>query len=148
MEPCPLCQLLRDANERRSGRFIHEFSQSLLFLGEHQYFEGYAVLVAKQHVGELYELPKPEYVGFMEELSQASRAVQEAFKPRKLNHASLGNQVPHLHWHIIPRYEHEADALLDPWRHSEDFKHALIGESEAASRVAKIRRALSQGVGA
>lgn len=37
-------------------------------------------------------------------------AITKAFAPRRLNYENLGNVVPHVHWHIIPRY----DAPKDP----------------------------------
>lgn len=31
--------------------------------------------------------------------------LRERLKPRKINLASLGNMTPHLHWHVVPRFE-------------------------------------------
>ena len=43
------------------------------------------------------------------------RAIAAAFRPRKLNYELLGNQVPHLHWHLIPRYESDPNHLRAAW---------------------------------
>jgi diadenosine tetraphosphate (Ap4A) HIT family hydrolase len=42
-------------------------------------------------------------------------AIDLAFKPRKLNCESLGNQVPHLHWHLFPRGQEDPDTLKPVW---------------------------------
>ena len=36
------------------------------------------------------------------------RALRDTLRPEKINLASLGNQVPHLHWHVIPRFADDA----------------------------------------
>jgi diadenosine tetraphosphate (Ap4A) HIT family hydrolase len=44
-----------------------------------------------------------------------ARAIHEAFQPHKLNYELLGNQVPHLHWHLFPRYLDDRDRLKPVW---------------------------------
>jgi diadenosine tetraphosphate (Ap4A) HIT family hydrolase len=44
-----------------------------------------------------------------------ARAIEECFQPRKLNCELLGNQVPHLHWHLFPRYDLDPDARKPVW---------------------------------
>jgi diadenosine tetraphosphate (Ap4A) HIT family hydrolase len=39
---------------------------------------------------------------------QVEEAVREVMQPDKINVASLGNMTPHVHWHVIPRYEDDA----------------------------------------
>jgi len=36
------------------------------------------------------------------------QALRDTLRPDKINLASLGNQVPHLHWHVIPRFVDDA----------------------------------------
>jgi diadenosine tetraphosphate (Ap4A) HIT family hydrolase len=44
-------------------------------------------------------------VAFCSDLNLAQAAVERVTQPDHINVAALGNQVPHLHWHIIPRYK-------------------------------------------
>ena len=46
------------------------------------------------------------------------QAVRETMAPLKVNLASLGNVVPHLHWHIIPRYADDAHFPAPVWAQS------------------------------
>ena len=44
-----------------------------------------------------------------------ARAIEETFRPLKLNYELLGNQVPHLHWHLFPRSADDAERLKPVW---------------------------------
>jgi diadenosine tetraphosphate (Ap4A) HIT family hydrolase len=68
-------------------------------------------------------------------MSTVSRAIEDCFRPRKLNYELLGNQVPHLHWHLFPRYDHDPDVLRPVWLALER------GEHDPA-----LRRRLEQGL--
>ena len=115
---------------------------SVLLLGEHQHYPGYCVLWARNPVKELHQLSPLEYMGFMIELRQASEALQLAYQPWKLNLASLGNQVQHLHVHLFPRSADDAQRLEHPWVHAKEFKPVAEGVRDAA--VAKLKKALSE----
>lgn len=56
---------------------------------------------------ELIDLSDSQQAQLMQEIAIASRALRTAFKPHKLNVASLGNLVPQLHVHVIARFEHD-----------------------------------------
>ena len=45
-----------------------------------------------------------EFAAFMADLELAARAIAATCRPDLMNYASLGNVVPHLHWHLVPRY--------------------------------------------
>lgn len=57
---------------------------------------------------ELTNLPEAEYAQAMQEIRQVAHALQELYKPYKLNIAALGNQVRQLHIHLIIRFEGDA----------------------------------------
>jgi len=56
---------------------------------------------------ELIDLTETQQAELTREIARASRALQVAFKPHKLNVATLGNLVPQLHMHVIARFEHD-----------------------------------------
>ena len=65
---------------------------------------GYTVVVWKgRHVAEPWELTRAEATGFWSEVALVARAVEEEYRPVKMNWLSLGNGVPHLHVHLVPR---------------------------------------------
>jgi diadenosine tetraphosphate (Ap4A) HIT family hydrolase len=70
-----------------------------------QYFRGYTFFEAKSCVREIYDLPRAERDLHLHEMSEVTLAIARAFRPAKMNYEALGNGVPHLHWHLIPRYD-------------------------------------------
>ncbi len=67
-------------------------------------FRGYCILYLHRHATELHQLTRAERGQLIEDLAGLSRAIVEVCRPAKLNTACLGNLVPHLHWHLVPRY--------------------------------------------
>ena len=89
-----------------------ELGTGYAVLADNQYYPGYTIFAAKRCVPELHELPPDERATFLGEMATVAEAVWRAFAPRKLNYELLGNGVPHLHWHIIPRF---ADDPMPEW---------------------------------
>src|SRR5262249_15157130 len=52
---------------------------------------------------------------YLDEMCQLAAAIEACFAPHKLNYELLGNQVPHLHWHLFPRSRHDPEALKPVW---------------------------------
>lgn len=104
---CPLCQTAEDCLQGKYSLLIHEFTYTYLVFGVHQFYPGYGVLILKEHCREMHHLEKEIQEEVFRELMQAGKAVDTVFQPWKMNYASYGNLVPHLHWHIIPRYEND-----------------------------------------
>ncbi len=92
---------------------IIELTQTKVYLHDDQYFAGWAVLVLKHHATELFQLAEPDRNLLMQEVSLVAAALTEVFSAVKINYALLGNLLPHIHWHVIPRMANET-ALRDP----------------------------------
>jgi diadenosine tetraphosphate (Ap4A) HIT family hydrolase len=112
---CPLCRKLHSPAALSPEESVWHFACSEAFLGPWQYFHGYCILVARRHASELSQLPEDERVTFLQEMCTLARAVEECFHPHKLNYELLGNLVPHLHWHIFPRYADDPEAHRPVW---------------------------------
>ena len=91
-------------NERKNLQF-YESRVSVAKLNPDQVFEGYTFLTLKWHETELYNLADKDRKRFLEDMSTVARALSQAFKPDKMNYELLGNSMPHLHWHLVPRYQ-------------------------------------------
>lgn len=93
---CPLCSTV-------GGELIwqNDFAR-IIFVMEN----GYPIfrVVVQKHVAELTDLPIHERSQLMQLVCKVETALRSSLQPDKINLASLGNMVPHLHWHIIPRW--------------------------------------------
>ncbi len=83
---------------------FYESTVSVAKLNPDQAFEGYTFLTLKWHEEELYKLADKDRKRFLEDMSLVANALSKAFKPDKMNYELLGNSMPHLHWHLVPRY--------------------------------------------
>lgn len=67
-------------------------------------YPGFCRVVWHAHVGEMTDLPPVDRSYLMEVVLAVESVVRQLFSPDKINLASFGNLVPHIHWHIIPRW--------------------------------------------
>jgi len=122
---------------------IITLTESKVYLHEDQFFPGWTVLVFKRHATELFQLTDLERSQLMEEVSGVAAALAQVFSALKVNYALLGNLLPHIHWHVIPRL------ALDPAPRESVFSvphepvHLTINERR--ERVEIIRQAISCG---
>lgn len=111
-------------------------------------FPGYYRVIWNAHVAELSELTEQERAECMDAVVRVERALIEHLQPVKVNLAALGNQVPHLHWHVIARFEwdtHFPNPFWgEPQRAREHDKEAALREHLEAVN-AQIRDHLAKG---
>jgi diadenosine tetraphosphate (Ap4A) HIT family hydrolase len=84
---------------------VAPLSASSLYLGKNQTYRGHCSLIFDlRHASRPDQLTAEEWTAYCADLFAAQRAVVTVTRPDHINVESLGNVVPHLHWHIIPRY--------------------------------------------
>jgi diadenosine tetraphosphate (Ap4A) HIT family hydrolase len=103
-EGCPSCAEGRPDQTRAGVRwFAGEVCDAYLVRAEIQ--TGLTIAVFRgRHVAEPTELTEHEAAAYGREILATGRAIEAAFAPVKLNYDVLGNSLPHLHTHIVPRY--------------------------------------------
>jgi diadenosine tetraphosphate (Ap4A) HIT family hydrolase len=114
-EACPFCVKLARQDSLPGDEVLWQFPHSIAFLGSWQYYHGYCILVSRKHATELNQLSSEDRRGYLDEMCLLAAAIESCFKPDKLNYELLGNQVPHLHWHLFPRIRRDPDALRPVW---------------------------------
>jgi diadenosine tetraphosphate (Ap4A) HIT family hydrolase len=103
---------------------------------------GYTIVIWRgRHVAEPTELADAEAAGYWLEVLRVARALEAHLRPVKLNFETLGNSLPHLHTHVLPRY---ADDPRPGWPlpFPED-ERPPIDEALYASDVDALRSLLS-----
>jgi diadenosine tetraphosphate (Ap4A) HIT family hydrolase len=103
-EGCPMCEEGRP-EETRYGIRIYAGEVSDAYLQRPDIQRGYTVVIWRgHHVAEPTELEDEEAAQYWREVLHVGRAVEAHLRPVKLNYDLLGNSLPHLHTHVIPRY--------------------------------------------
>jgi diadenosine tetraphosphate (Ap4A) HIT family hydrolase len=93
------------------GIRVYEGRWSDAYLARHPVRPGYAYVIWKgRHVTEPTDLSAEEAAGFWCEVARVARAVEEQYRPVKMNWLHLGNGVPHLHVHLVPRPRDDSSA--------------------------------------
>ena len=68
-------------------------------------YPGFVRVILERHAREMSDLGAVERDRLMKVVFEVETAVREAMRPHKMNLASLGNMTPHVHWHVVPRFE-------------------------------------------
>ena len=100
----------------REDHFIADLGLSKAYLHDDQYFPGWTVVVFQRHATELFHLAPTERIQLMEEVNLVAKTLAQVFAAKKINYELLGNQLPHIHWHLIPRLATDPAPLEPVWR--------------------------------
>jgi diadenosine tetraphosphate (Ap4A) HIT family hydrolase len=96
-------------------------------------FPGFCRVVWRRHVAEMTDLPASERRHLMNAVFAVETAVRTVMRPDKINLASLGNQVPHLHWHVIPRWRDDSRFPAPIW--TERRRPPVVRSAPAAAAL-------------
>lgn len=97
MSDCPLC-------DAPGGRVVWQDEFCRVVLADEPDYPGFLRVILNRHVREMTDLVPADRSRLMMRVCKAEQAVRDVMRPDKVNLASLGNVVPHLHWHVIPRF--------------------------------------------
>lgn len=100
---CLICERIELIKQGKNPHFVKELETGYLVIGDGQYFKGYTLFLAKEHVTELHQMEYETKIKFLEEMSIVQEAVAKAFQAEKMNIELLGNGDAHVHWHLFPR---------------------------------------------
>ena len=107
-------------------------------LNRDQFFPGYTFVFTRAHVAELFHLDREARQAVLEEVTLVASSLYNLFKPSKMNYELLGNMVPHMHWHLVPRFVDDPLWPRPIW--SEPHEPVHLSAGEYADRIASIRR--------
>lgn len=100
---CLICERIELIKQGKNPHFVKELETGYVVIGDGQYFKGYTLFLAKEHVTELHQMGYETKIKFLEEMSIVQEAVAKAFQAEKMNIELLGNGDAHVHWHLFPR---------------------------------------------
>ena len=130
---CSFCAGDRPAVDHR----ITDLGATVAYLHDDQFFPGWTFLLLKRHATELWQLEPAERAALIEEVARVARAVAAAFDAIKLNYELLGNQIAHIHWHLIPRRADDPAPRSAVW--TVDHEPRRLTADALAARIALMR---------
>ncbi len=108
LSDCPLC---REAG----GHLVFQAPHWRLIRADEPNFPAFYRLIWQSHVAEFSDLTPAQRLACMEAVCAVEQVLREALQPTKINVASLGNVVPHLHWHVIARFDWDSHFPNPVW---------------------------------
>jgi len=147
------CELCRNTNGDSGGNKGHNTDQKTggevlwgdalcrVVLVTNADYPGYCRVIWNNHEREMTDLTASDRRHLMSVVYAVEAAVRTCLNPDKINLASLGNQVPHMHWHVIPR-----------WHDDRHFPQPIWGQPQretaprAGVKVAALRTRLIQAL--
>jgi diadenosine tetraphosphate (Ap4A) HIT family hydrolase len=129
---CPLCE-----PTPHEILWLDDFCRVVLLKDED--YPAYCRVELVDQIKEMTDLPPQDRARMMKVVFAVETALREALNPDKINLASLGNKTPHIHWHVIPRFEHDKHFPNSHWGE-------VIRESNTSQLDAKMKQAIADNM--
>lgn len=138
---CPLCGLTAPP--------LASLQQCDVALSENQGCPGWCVLILREHAEHMDELPPERQLAIFAEVARVAAAVRRVFpasgphaRPPRINYECLGNQVAHIHWHVIPRHADDPDPRNAVWGWDAARLKGTMNDAERKGLARRIGEAL------
>src|ERR1035437_100478 len=136
---CALCTGL-------GGTLVFQGEKFRVIRADEAGFPAFYRVVWTTHVAEFSDLSSPDRALCMAAVCEVEQALRVHLQPTKINLAALGNVVPHLHWHVIARFDWDTHFPVPVWgaaRRPLDVAACAVVESHLEDVHAAIGRALA-----
>ena len=135
MNACKLC-------DRKGGEVLVRREKWRVILVDDPLYPGFCRVIWNHHVREMTDLPPTDRSELLHVVCSVEAIVREVMQPEKINLASLGNVVPHLHWHVIPRYADDAHFPAPVWAPAQRVADPA-SLAERTARLPQLRSAIA-----
>ncbi|RYF32233.1 MAG: HIT family protein [Comamonadaceae bacterium] len=105
---CVLC-------ETAGGRVVFEAPKFRVIHAAEAGFPAFYRVVWKEHFAEFSDLHREDRLLCLDAVNVVEESLREHLSPSKINLAALGNAVPHLHWHVIARFDWDSHFPGSVW---------------------------------
>ena len=135
---CPLC-------EGSGGRLVYETTRFRVIHASEAGFPAFYRLIWREHVREFSELSKENRLLCMDAVTVIEQSMRELLSPTKMNLATLGNVVPHLHWHVIARFDWDSHFPSPVWAGAQRERDPAR-EAEVAAKLPALEARMIEGL--
>ena len=132
---CELCS-------RTGGELLWRDDRCRVIHATEPGYPGLCRVVWEKHVKEMTDLSDEDRLHLMEVVFAVESVLRELLQPTKINLASLGNHVPHLHWHVIPRFADDPHFPQPIWSAGQRSPLSVQREVNTAALASALAAAL------
>lgn len=132
--PCELCN-------QPGGTLLWQGQDYRVVRVNDPFYPGFCRVIWQAHVREMTDLDEASRWRLMRVVFAVESVIRDLFNPIKINLASFGNLVPHIHWHIIPRWSDDRCFPEPIWgeaRREGDVKHQAVSEATMIQALASV----------
>ena len=126
---CPLCT-------STGGELVFQGAQFRVIRADEPGFPAFYRVVWSHHVAEMSDLSPSERHVCLAAVNTVELALRQHLQPSKINLAALGNMVPHLHWHVVARFNWDSHFPAPVWAPAVRAVDALAVADVVARRTA------------
>lgn len=141
---CLACDRIEKISEQRNEFFVAELKESFAVAADDQRYTGHTILLLKHHAEHLHRLERETRSLLFQDVILVGDALAEAFRPIRINYECLGNSMPHIHWHVIPRYEWDPQPTHPIWVRPKGERAVGVTGSDLKAIVSKLRSRLAK----
>ena len=135
---CPLC-----AGD--GGQLVWRGEKLRVIRADEAGFPAFYRVVWNAHVAEFSDLSAADRAHCMEVVVQVEQALRAHLQPTKINLATLGNMVAHLHWHVVARFDWDSHFPAPVWAPAQR-ERALAQEAAVRARLPALQAQLRQSL--
>ncbi len=125
------------------GAVIWETDRCRVIRVDDPLLPGFCRVIWTAHVREMTDLAANDRDHLMRVVWAVEAALRACYQPDKINLASFGNVVPHLHWHVIPRWTDDAFFPEPIWgkrQHDDSPQRHQVSDQDLAARIQAMYR--------
>ena len=118
---------------------VCKLNVSTVFVFREQTYHGRCLVAYKDHDVELYQLGDADLLAYMQDVTKVAAVMKELLNADKINYGAYSDKLPHLHFHLIPKYADGPDYggvfAMNPQK-------VYLTDSQYAEMVENIRKKL------
>ena len=125
------------------GQLVWQGAQLRLIRAQEAGFPAFYRIVWNAHVAEFSDLTRAEREHCMQAVTLVEQVLRQQLVPTKINLATLGNMVAHLHWHVIARFDWDSHFPAPVWASAQRPRN-LVQEAALAQQLPQVDALLAQ----
>lgn len=122
------------------GYMVGKLENSQVIIFREQTHHGRIIVAHNKHVSEMVDLTAEERAAFFEDVNKVAETMHKLYSPDKINYGAYGDGGSHLHFHLVPKYEGQAE-WTTPF--AMNLQEKFLEEAEYEAMAVELRKELN-----